>query len=236
LLETHELTKRFGGVAAINELSFKIEKGEIRGLIGPNGSGKTTLMNLINGIISPTSGQIYFAGQRIDKLEPHEISHRGIARTFQISKLFMKMTVSQNLLTAFYTTHSHADKEAAEEKSLKVLEFLELSHLKDELAGRLSGGQQILMEIGRTLMMDPILCLMDEPFAGVSPVIKGKIVDSLREMNEKGITFVIVSHEMPTVKTLCKKTTVLSQGQIIAEGDMTEIANDARVIDAYLGG
>ncbi|MFQ5712190.1 MAG: ABC transporter ATP-binding protein [Candidatus Geothermarchaeales archaeon] len=228
--------KKFGELVAINNLDFKVEKREIRGLIGPNGSGKTTLLNMISGLYSLDGGNIYLNGERIDGLPPNIVAKRGVARTFQIRKLFRSMTVLENLLVPAIATGSHHDLIEAKEKALEVLEFLQIERLKDEYAKNLSGGQQQLLEIGRGLMMTPILFLMDEPFAGVNPVIKEQIMGSINRMNEEGVTFIVVSHEMPSVAYICKKVTVLDRGVKIAEGTMEEISEVPEVIEAYLGG
>jgi branched-chain amino acid transport system ATP-binding protein len=241
LLGTENLTKRFGGLTAVDRLSISLEEGEIRGIIGPNGSGKTTLMNLISGIYKVTSGTIYLDGKRIDHLKPNVRCARGIIRTFQIPKVFRNMTVLENMLVPAlsdsqgdrYKHHQEIVREAKE-----LLKFVQLEHMQDQLAKTLSGGQNMLLQIARGFMVDPLrLYLMDEPFAGVNPQIKSVIMESIQQMNrEKGVTFIIVSHEMPSVRRLCNKVSVIHEGSCIAEGSLEEVANIPAVIEAYIGG
>jgi branched-chain amino acid transport system ATP-binding protein len=241
LLEIENLTKRFGGLTAVNNLSISIEEGEIRGIIGPNGSGKTTLMNLISGIYKATSGRIYLNGSRIDHLKPNVRTAKGIIRTFQIPKVFRNMTVLENMLVPAlsdsqgdrYKRHQEIVSEAKE-----LLAFVQLDHMRGQMAKNLSGGQNMLLQIARGFMVDPLrLYLMDEPFAGVNPKIKSVIMESIKQMNrEKGITFVIVSHEMPSIRRLCSKVSMIHEGSCIAEGSLEEVANIPEVIEAYIGG
>jgi len=235
-LDVKNVTKRFGGLVANHDVSLQIKRREIRGLIGPNGSGKTTLINVITGIYEPEAGNIYFAGKRIDGLQPDVIASLGIMRTFQVARVWRDMTVLENMLIpAFCEGQSRKEAQARAEE---LLEFALLTRLKDTLAKSLSGGQNMLLQIVRGFMnRDLQLYVMDEPFAGVHQSIKGIILKSIKMMNEeKGITFLIISHEMPTVSTLCDKVTVLAKGELIAEGTMEEVANEPQVIDAYLGG
>ena len=238
LLEAKAVTKKFGGVVAVDKATLTVEEGEIRGIIGPNGSGKTTLLNLISGIYRPDGGEIRLNGQRIDGLRPHEIAARGVARTFQIPRVFRNMTVLENMLVPAVSDALGERKEEAMERALKLLEFIGLDRLKDNPAKALSGGQMMLLQIARGLMLTPLkVYLMDEPFAGVNPVIKEEIVSLIRRMNsEERITFIIVSHEMPLIKGLCQKVTVMHAGQVIAEGSFEKVASDMKVIEAYLGG
>jgi branched-chain amino acid transport system ATP-binding protein len=235
-LDVKGVTKRFGGLVANSAVSLQVKKGEIRGLIGPNGSGKTTLINVITGIYEPEEGDIYFAGKRIDGLQPDVIASLGIMRTFQVARVWRDMTVLENMLIpAFCQGQSRKEAHARAEE---LLEFALLTRLKDKQAKSLSGGQNMLLQIVRGFMnKDLQLYAMDEPFAGVHQSIKGIILKSIKMMNEeKGVTFLIISHEMSTVSTLCDKVTVLAKGELIAEGTMEEVANEAQVIDAYLGG
>jgi branched-chain amino acid transport system ATP-binding protein len=235
-LNVQSIVKRFGGLVANNNISLKMGQGEIRGLIGPNGSGKTTLINVITGIYEPEEGQIFYAGKRIDGLQPDVIASLGIMRTFQVARVFRDMTVMENMLIpAFCQGQS---RKAAVSRAEELLDFALLTRLKETQAKSLSGGQNMLLQIVRGFMnKDLKLYVMDEPFAGVHQSIKGIILKSIKLMNEeKGITFLIISHEMPTVSTLCEKVTVLAKGELIAEGTMAEVANESQVIDAYLGG
>lgn len=241
ILETKDLTKNFGGLTAVDGLSISIERGEIRGIIGPNGSGKTTLINLISGIYRATTGAIYLDGERIDRIKPNVRTSMGIIRTFQVPKVFLNMTVLENMLVpAFsdsqgdrYKHHKEVIQEAED-----LLRFVQLERMKDELAKTLSGGQIMLLQIARGFIVNPLkLYLMDEPFAGVNPQIKGVIMESIKEMNrEKGITFIVVSHEMPAIRRLCETVSVMHEGRRIAEGSLEEVANTPTVIEAYIGG
>lgn len=235
-LEVRDVVKKFGGLAANNGISMSLLSGEIRGLIGPNGSGKTTLINLITGMYEVTSGSIHFSGRRIDGLQPDMIASLGIMRTFQVARVFREMTVMENMLIPAFS-QGQARREA-KARAEELLEFALLTRLKDKPAKSLSGGQNMLLQIVRGFMhKDLQLYVMDEPFAGVHPSIKGIILEAIRRMNaQKGVTFLVVSHEMPTISNLCRKVTVLSRGERIAEGTLAEVASDPQVIDAYLGG
>ena len=235
-LKVQNVVKRFGGLVANNNVSLQIGQGEIRGLIGPNGSGKTTLINVITGIYEPEEGNIFYAGKRIDGLQPDVIASLGIMRTFQVARVFRDMTVMENMLIPAFC-QGQSRKEAVN-RADELLDFALLTRLKETQAKSLSGGQNMLLQIVRGFMnKDLKLYVMDEPFAGVHQSIKGIILKSIKMMNEeKGITFLIISHEMPTVSTLCDKVTVLAKGELIAEGTMEEVANESQVIDAYLGG
>jgi len=236
LLDIRNLVKSFGGLTAVHNVSLSVQEGEIRGLIGPNGSGKTTMINLITGIYPITDGAIYFSGSRIDGLQPNVIAGKGIMRTFQISRVFKDMTVLENMMVPALTQ----DQSMVEAKALaeELLEFALLTRLKDEPAKNLSGGQNMLLQIVRGFMNNHLrLYLLDEPFAGVHQAIKGVILRTIKKMNEeKGITFIVVSHELTTIQYLCHQISVLHRGEIISQGTMEEVANDPFVIDAYLGG
>ena len=240
LLETRGLTKRFGGLTAVDGLPLVVRSGEVRGLIGPNGSGKTTTINLLSGLYRPDGGEVYLRGQRIDRLRPHEITARGVARTFQISKLFWNMTVLENVLVpALAELDRGTDRTLPQmrERARRLLEFVTLDPLRHALAKELSGGQGMLLQIARGLMVHPIqLFLMDEPFAGVHPTIKATIMDTILRMNrEEGVTFLIVSHEMATLRRLCQSVTVMHEGRLIANGSLEEVASHPLVLEAYLG-
>jgi branched-chain amino acid transport system ATP-binding protein len=240
LLETRALTKRFGGLTAVDSLPLVVRPGEIRGLIGPNGSGKTTTINLLSGIYRADAGEIFLQGQRIDRLRPHEITGRGVARTFQIPKLFWNMTVLENALVPAYAERDRGAGRPTPvilERARRLLDFVTLDGLRHSLAKELSGGQSMLLQIARGLMVHPIhLFLMDEPFAGVHPTIKDTIMTTILRMNrEEGVTFLIVSHEMGTLRRLCQRVTVMHEGRLIAEGTLEEVANHTLVLEAYLG-
>ena len=236
ILEVKNVVKKFGGLVASNNVSLDIEKGEIRGLIGPNGSGKTTLINQITGIYDVTSGGIYYEGEKINGLSPNVIASKGIMRTFQVARVFRDMTVLENMMIPAFT-QGQSQKEA-KKLAEELLDFALLTRLKDKKAKSLSGGQNMLLQIVRGFMNQHInLYVMDEPFAGVHQSIKGIILKSIRMMNkEKEVTFIVVSHEMSTIRSLCDKITVLCKGERIAEGSMNDIASNPEVIDAYLGG
>ena len=241
LLETRRLSKRFGGLVAVDSLGLAIRPGEIRGLIGPNGSGKTTTINLLAGLYRADAGEIYLRGERIDRLRPHEITARGVVRTFQIPKLFGNMTVLENvLIPALAALDRGAGRAMAEihERARQLLAFVTLDRLRHALAKELSGGQAMLLQIARGLMVHPShLFLLDEPFAGVHPTVKDTIMAAILRMNrEEGMTFLIVSHEMTTLRRLCPRVSVMHEGRLIAEGSFEEVANHAHVLEAYLGG
>jgi len=241
LLEIRGLAKRFGGVIAVNGLDLRIEPGEVRGLIGPNGSGKTTTINLISGLYRPDGGEIRLDGERIERLRPHEIAGRGVARTFQISKLFSNMTVLENVLVPALAERDRggARRELPEihDRARHLLDLVLLGRHRDALAKELSGGQSMLLQIARGLMLRPIrLFLMDEPFAGVHPTIKDTIMETILEANRReGVTFLIVSHEMATLRRLASRVSVMHEGRLIAEGSFETVANQPAVLEAYLG-
>lgn len=236
LLRVEKVVKDFGGLRAINHVSFGIEKGEIRGLIGPNASGKTTLINLIAGVYRVNEGAIYFSERQITGLRPDQIASLGIMRTFQISRIFRNMTVLENMMVPALSQGETMLE--AKIRAEELLEFAHLAALKDQPAKHLSGGQAMLLQIVRGFMNERLhLFLMDEPFAGVHQSIKGIILEAIKRMNrEKGITFLVISHEMTTISTLCHQVSVLHKGELIAQGTMDAVANDPQVIDAYLGG
>jgi ABC-type branched-subunit amino acid transport system ATPase component len=225
LLETRDLSKRFGGLVANDKVSLAVEAGEIRGLIGPNGAGKTTLANLITGIYAPTSGEIRLEGRSLVGLKPHEIARQGLLRTFQVCRIFGNLTVRENLLLPYLA------------REREFLSLTTLSRLAEEPAKRLSGGQRALLQVACGFMVPGLTCyVLDEPFAGINPVIKDAIIDLILTANRThGITFVIVSHEMAVMRRLCHKVTVLIDGRVMTEGTLEEVAGRQEVISAYLG-
>ncbi len=240
LLETRRLTKRFGGLVAVDELPLTIRHGEIRGLIGPNGSGKTTTINLVSGLYRADAGEIRLSGDRIDGLRPHDITRRGVARTFQIPKLFGNMTVLENVLVPALAELDRGSGRPMSHiltRARELLEFVALDGLRHALAKELSGGQSMLVQIARGLMVRPLhLFLMDEPFAGVHPTIKDTIMAAIVSINRReGATFLIVSHEMATLRRLCSRVSVMHEGRLLAEGSFQEVANHPLVLEAYLG-
>jgi branched-chain amino acid transport system ATP-binding protein len=220
---------------------MSVPRGQIRGLIGPNGSGKTTTVNVLSGIYRPDGGEIHLCGQQTDRLRPHQITACGVARTFQISKLFGHMTVLENvLLPALAALDRGSGRPMAEirDRGRQLLDFVTLDRMRHDQARELSGGQSMLVQIARALMVQPLhLVLMDEPFAGVHPTIRDIIMEAIIRMNrDAGVTFLIVSHEMAELRRLCQQVTVMDDGRRIAEGTLDEVANDPVVLEAYLGG
>jgi len=248
MLEVRGVTKSFERLMAINECSLTVQKGTITALIGPNGAGKTTLFNVVSGFEHPDEGEVLFRGERIDPLRPHRIFHKGLMRTFQISRELERMTVLENLMlvpggqtgewiwNAWFRPRRVAREEAAiMDRALETLEFIELYHLRHEPAGNLSTGQKRLLEIARTMMAEPDLVLLDEPGAGVNPTLLNKIVGYIRYLYEQGKTFFIVEHNMDLVMTLCEPVIVMNAGSILAQGTPAEVRQDERVLRAYLG-
>jgi branched-chain amino acid transport system ATP-binding protein len=229
LLEVKDLTKSFGGLVAVNNVSFEVEKGSIRALIGPNGSGKTTVFNLITSILSPDNGSIFFNGKDITKFKPHQIAQIGIGRTFQLTKPFNRLTVTQNLLVA----SPFSDEDKSMEKVEELLDFLELMRLREEEAWNLSYGQMKLLELARVLMFDPDILLLDEPTAGVNPVLKEEILAKLRELNQRGKTFLIIEHDMKTIGDFCETAIVLIDGEKCLESAPCDLRNHEVVRKAY---
>jgi branched-chain amino acid transport system ATP-binding protein len=240
IIETQQLTKKFGGLVAVNQVDFSVEYGEVRGLIGPNGSGKTTLINLITGVYEPTSGKVFFDGKEITGRSPNQIAQLGMMRTFQIPRLFGNMNLIENMLIPRFSDFSlnfWRHRKAAVERAIELLDMMGIIHLKDEQAKTLSGGQKALLQMARGFMVDEMkVFLLDEPFAGVNIVVKDTIMNVINRMASEGITFLLVSHEMASIRQTCRKVTVLAEGRIITEGTMDEIAAHQDVIDAYLGG
>lgn len=230
VLEMAEVTKRFGGVAAVSRCSMALQAGRVYGLIGPNGSGKTTLFNCITGIEVRDSGTIHLRGRRIDGLAPHRIARSGVGRTFQIIRVFPELTALENLLAV-----SWAGRTAALDRARELLTFVRLETLAKELAGNLSYGQQKLVEFVRVLMMDPFLILLDEPAAGINRTLLNELLTAIRRLRDEGRTFLIVEHDMKVVMDLCEHIFVLDYGEKIAEGPPEAIRRDERVIEAYFG-
>ena len=250
ILGVEDLTRRFGGLSAVDRCSFHVEAGRITGLIGPNGAGKTTVFNMVAGALPPTSGRILFDGEDITGLPPHVLFHRGIVRTFQIPHEFGRLTTLENLMAVpadqpgerlwpvWLAPAAVARREReVRERAEATLRFLTLWELRDELAMHLSGGQKKLLELGRAMMSTPRLVLLDEPGAGVNPSLLVELRDMIRALNrERGYTFVIIEHDMDFIASLCERVIVLSQGAVLTDGPMEVVCRDARVLDAYLGG
>ncbi len=250
ILRVEKLVKDFGGLRAVDRCSLEVKRGTITGLIGPNGAGKTTLFNLITGFYKPDTGRVFFNGEEITGLPPYAVFRKGLVRTFQIPREFAEMTVLENLMLVpkdqrgerllypwFRPGLVRRQERAVYEKAIEVLEFVELIHLKDEYAGNLSGGQKKLLELARAMMADPQMILLDEPGAGVNPTLMKKLVGYIEHLcYAKGITFLLIEHDMDLVMSLCNPVIVMSEGKKLMEGTPNEVRTDPRVLDAYLGG
>jgi branched-chain amino acid transport system permease protein len=240
LLELRGLSKRFGGLVAVDGVDLTVRKGTITALIGPNGSGKTTLFNLVTGNMAADAGEITFEGRRIDRLPPWKRGHLGLGRTFQVTRLFREMTVVENVVAPlpdgkWRTMFADAVSGDEADRARELLDVVGLGRFASQRAGDLSYGQQKLVELAQVLMLEPKLILLDEPAGGVNPSLLGRLTDVIRELNARGITFLVVEHNIPMVLDLCDPVVVFSRGRPIAEGGPQEIRNDPVVLDAYLG-
>ncbi len=233
-LMVSEIVKTFGGLTALDGVSLAIERGELVGLIGPNGSGKTTLLNVISGFYTPNSGRILYEGRPLGRHSPTEAARAGIARSFQATKIFRRLTLLENMLVPGLLDWS-AGAKGATERARRILVDLGLEHLAHERASSLSGGQAKLLEFGRMMMLKPRIVLLDEPFAGVHPELKGFMYERIREWNGRGLTILLVSHDMGSIFGLCGRVVALHNGKLIADGRPDEVRRDRRVLDSYLG-
>lgn len=244
-LEVRSLTKRFGGLTALEQVSLNVAKGEIVGLIGPNGSGKTTLFNCITGLLRPDSGKIFFLdGIDLTDKRPHKIIQEGVSRTFQITRVFPSLTVLENMLVSI----SHKDESRIKsiyeknrgneiENAKELLEFVGISELSGQPGGELSYGQQKLLELASSLMQKPDLILLDEPTAGVNPNLINKIVDRIQEANKRfGMTFFIIEHNMDVIMNISMRIYALATGKILVQGDPDKVRSCPEVLESYLGG
>jgi len=240
LLTAEGLTKRFGGVAAVDGCSFAVPEGSITALVGPNGSGKTTLFNLLTGYLRADAGAMTFAGRNVRRPDPTRLYRAGLTRTFQQARIFPKLTLVENLVVAVQQPWRSIVRRAIgrpdRTRALELLEEFGLVQLAGDAAGSLSYGQKKLLEFATVLMGRPRLVLLDEPTAGVNPVLVEKIEQHIRGLNGNGLTFLIVEHNMNVVMRLCDPVIVLDHGTKLAEGTPSEIQSDPRVLDAYLGG
>jgi branched-chain amino acid transport system ATP-binding protein len=230
-VEVSDLRRSFGGIKAVAGVSFEVQPAEIVGIIGPNGSGKSTLFSLLSGTIAPTSGTIRLGDRDVTRMPAYRIARMGLGRTFQIPTPFTNMTVRENLLAAAV----EGDWANARSRADEVLEALEITHVADDLAGTLSGGQLRLLEFGRVQMRDAETILLDEVTAGVNPRLRQIILARVRALQEKGKTFLIIEHDMELVRSVCERIIVMDAGEIVFEGTFEEVASNEVVIDAYLG-
>lgn len=249
ILDARNMVKRFGGLRAVDNCSFTVTRGSVTGLIGPNGAGKSTAANLITGFIRADSGSILFDGRDLARLPAHRIARHGLTRTFQITRELERMTVTENMLAAPHHQLGESfwlgllglpavrkQEDENLKRALKLLRDFDLYHLRDEYAGNLSGGQRRLLELARVVMTQPKLLLLDEPFAGINPVLAERLSNYIDALcKDEGITFLIIEHNLAMVERLCQTVVVMALGRAIAEGSMAELRQNPAVVDAYLG-
>ena len=249
ILQINNISKYFGGLAAVSNCSLNIKKGSITGVIGPNGSGKTTLFNLIAGNLKPNSGKVIFNKEEITSIPSYELFSKGLLRTFQIAHEFTNLTVLENLMmvpgnqsgeklmTALLNPKLvKKEEEVVKQKAYEVIDFLNLKHLSNELAGNLSGGQKKLLELGRTMMVDAKIVLLDEVGAGVNRTLLKDIGTAIQRLNkEKGYTFCMIEHDMDFIKRMCDPVIVMAEGSVLFEGTPDEVMKNEKVIESYLG-
>ena len=249
MIRVENLVKSFGGLRAVDGASLEIAQGAITGLIGPNGAGKTTLFNVIAGAYAPDEGRVLLDGEEITGLSPHRLFEKGLLRTFQIAHEFSTLTVRENLMTVppaqdgetlwnawFKPSAVRAREAQVREKADDVIDFLQLGHVADELAGNLSGGQKKLLELGRTMMTEARIVFLDEVGAGVNRTLLYSIGEAIQRLNrERGYTFCMIEHDMEFIGRLCDPVIVMAEGKVLTEGSVDEVKADERVIEAYLG-
>jgi branched-chain amino acid transport system ATP-binding protein len=249
MLKIKDLNKNFGGLKAVNKVNLEVDKGSITGLIGPNGAGKTTLFNTIAGLYAPDNGDVYLEEKNISGLKPHELFNMGVLRTFQIAHEFSSLTVLENLMMVpgnqrgekliyalFGDKSVKKEEEEIRSKAIEVIEFLNLNHLTQEIAGNLSGGQKKLLELGRTMMVEANLVLLDEVGAGVNRTLLNEISDAILRLNkERDYTFFVIEHDMDLIEKICDPVIVMAEGSVLFEGKFAEVKSNEEVIEAYLG-
>ena len=229
ILVAEGISKRFEGRVALNNASLTVQRGSITGVIGPNGSGKSTLFNIIAGTLAPNSGRVLIEGHDVTGASAADICRRGVGRTFQISRLFAEMTVMENLVAV---AHGIDDRTAVR-RAIELLEFLEITAIADKWGSELSYGQRKLVEIARALMLNPVIMLLDEPFAGINPRLQNRIVEHLKTLCAKGLTVFFIDHEMRIVLAECDQVYVLAEGSVIASGRPDAVRDDPKVLNAY---
>ena len=248
LLQASNISKRFGGVNALDDVSLAVPEGSITGLIGPNGAGKTTLFTVLASFIQADQGSIHFDGQPIHRIAPHQLTQYGLVRTFQVARVLSRLSVLENVLLAsqnhpgenFWQVWLRPQRVCAEEKRQKeyamdILDSVGLAHMAHDYAGALSGGQRKLLELARTLMVRPKLVLLDEPAAGVNPTLIQQICNHIQHWNNQGISFLIIEHNMDVIMSLCDHVWVLAEGRNLADGKPHEMQTNPHVLEAYLG-
>lgn len=230
---TKNLKKKYGGLVAVDNVSWEINEGDVAGLIGPNGSGKTTLLNIMSGFVESDEGSVWLEGKNVTRLKPAQLAHHGLLRMFQMTRVFPRMTCVDNLLTVGLAM-GLTEKEAGL-RSVALLDELTLSHVAYLDAGQLSGGQRKLLEFGACFIKPPRIALLDEPFAAVHPVMRATMADFIRRRNRDGQTFIVVSHDMPIIMDLCPTSLCMSAGKVIAQGSTRSVLSSTPVMEAYLG-
>lgn len=248
-LEIRNISKSYGGFQALNGVNLKVDAGSLFGIIGPNGAGKSTLFSVISGFVPADEGQILLNGDAVDALPPPARARAGMVRTFQVPREFRHLTVRENLMAAapkqtgenlmglfFRPGRVREEEQAIAEQVDRTIDFLKLTRVADQPSGKLSGGQKKLLELGRALMVEPRLILLDEPFAGVNPVLIGEIMDRIAEINKQGIGFIIIEHDLEALTRLVPKLAVMDRGRVLAEGAPQAVLDDPLVREAYLGG
>jgi branched-chain amino acid transport system ATP-binding protein len=249
MIRVENISKHFGGLKAVENVSINIAKGSITGLIGPNGAGKTTLFNIIAGLYTPSTGRVFLDGEEITGFKPHQLFKKGLLRTFQIAHEFSRLSVTENLMMVpggqsgenlvnawFRRAGVEQEEQAIHDKAMAVIDFLNLDHIADELAGNLSGGQKKLLELGRTMMVDAKVVFLDEVGAGVNRTLLREIGDAIIKLNQdQGYTFCMIEHDMEFIGRMCDPVICMAEGAVLAEGTAEQVQNNEDVIEAYLG-